>query len=911
MVDHLYRMNGEVKTHFPSGFAEKVQHDWVKSQNPETIITCKDTDGVLIFSNKSLCCRSTINNIVFCWKFEVVTNGKQLQRIALTLDQNRKNFSLKSVIHRDINIGTTNGQEWYNSELDNSNVNENVLKEEHYVVKICFNANKYGTYRQNIIFYFGEYPVIIQKICMDSMPKKDFTRIHEATNYQFSQNPNIWNNKTCQICRFDSPFVSMIDPEEDILSRMYSYPDRSNFFLTQESLTDDRLTPENYRGRLHELITVEELARHEQIARYNETTYMHFLSYYALTSSDGSTTVKYAPPGELFAQLPLSRSISEDTKCGRLFLRGCNRVLFMSLTQLTNVIYEAHIEDKCTHTVYIRLSKECVHALNLAANTDLHVQVQFLLNRLPFCEWHRSVDSLPDIGLVFLNNAHKNMEESSFPNLLDTNESKVEVSLLNVEQEKALAVITASTNISMPPILLLGPFGTGKTFTIAQALRFLLTKNSEYKILLCTHSNSAADLYVKEFFDVWYKCENNPRLKPVRIYYKGRSRNTVHPVVQEYSLMKQNCTFRNPTEEDLKDCGLIVTTLATSSSLTSLNLSFTHIVIDEAAQALECEVLIPLALATPQTRLVLAGDQMQLAPEIYSDLASERGLGISLLERIHEMYPQTHPCRIHLHQNYRAHRDIINFTSEMFYDGIVKSASQKDHIDIIQHPTLKPLTFYAVEGVEIQDIHSTGYANMGEVFELVNRVQDLRNNWPTDRWGIYGEKSIGVLVYYAEQVQRIRVELRERRMTDVSVERVLNAQGKQFTAVFISTVRTRHCCRYSAERNVKDYGFLTNPRLLNTAMTRAKCLVAVVGDPVALFTIGSCRRLWQRYLEISDLHGIDRETLNRLLRLVPKLSFTPLNPLAREFVPRNSVCLVEYVSVPVLYPVFHYPFYSA
>lgn len=177
--------------------------------------------------------------------------------------------------------------------------------------------------------------------------------------------------------------------------------------------------------------------------------------------------------------------------------------------------------------MYVRLSKECVHALNLTANTDVHVQVQFLLNRLPFCEWHRSVDSLPDIGLVFLNKAHKNMEESSFLNLLGTNTSSFGFSLLNVEQEKALAVITAPTNIPMPPILLLGPFGTGKTFTIAQALRFLLTKSSEYKILLCTHSNSAADLYVKEFFDVWYKCENNPRLKPIRIYYKGRSRNTV------------------------------------------------------------------------------------------------------------------------------------------------------------------------------------------------------------------------------------------------------------------------------------------------------------------------------------------------------------------------------------------------
>lgn len=180
-----------------------------------------------------------------------------------------------------------------------------------------------------------------------------------------------------------------------------------------------------------------------------------------------------------------------------------------------------------------------------------------------------------------------------------------------------------------------------------------------------------------------------------------------------------------------------------------------------------------------------------------------------------------------------------------------------------------------------------------------------------------------MLAYYAEQVQRIRVELRKRKLSDVSVERVLNVQGKQFTAVFISTVRTRNCCRYSAETNVKDYGFLTNPRLLNTAITRAKCLIAVVGDPIALLTIGSCRTLWQRYLELADLHGTDRETLQYHLSLVPELPFaTPLNPLAKEFVPRNhrqpyvtehaprnhqQPYVIEYVPVPILYPVIPCP----
>lgn len=200
---------------------------------------------------------------------------------------------------------------------------------------------------------------------------------------------------------------------------------------------------------------------------------------------------------------------------------------------------------------------------------------------------------------------------------------------------------------------------------------------------------------------------------------------------------------------------------------------------------------------------------------------------------------------------------------------------------------------------------------------------ELKNSWPVNCWGPYGEGSIGVLAYYAEQVQRIRVELRKRKLSDVSVERVLNVQGKQFTAVFISTVRTRNCCRYSAETNVKDYGFLTNPRLLNTAITRAKCLIAVVGDPIALLTIGSCRTLWQRYLELADLHGTDRETLQYHLSLVPELPFaTPLNPLAKEFVPRNhrqpyvtehaprnhqQPYVIEYVPVPILYPVIPCP----
>ena len=62
-----------------------------------------------------------------------------------------------------------------------------------------------------------------------------------------------------------------------------------------------------------------------------------------------------------------------------------------------------------------------------------------------------------------------------------------------------------------------------------------------------------------------------------------------------------------------------------------------------------------------------------------------------------------------------------------------------------------------------------------------------------------------------------------------------------------------------------DYGFLSNPKLLNTAVTRAQSLVAVVGDPVALCSVGKCRKVWEKFIDVcrenGSLHGMTHEEL--------------------------------------------------
>ena len=66
--------------------------------------------------------------------------------------------------------------------------------------------------------------------------------------------------------------------------------------------------------------------------------------------------------------------------------------------------------------------------------------------------------------------------------------------------------------------------------------------------------------------------------------------------------------------------------------------------------------------------------------------------------------------------------------------------------------------------------------------------------------------------------------------------------GHEFLVVIISTVRTfSEKAAHSPKPDEQLLGFLSDSNLLNTALTRAKAQVCVVGDPVALCYMGKCR----------------------------------------------------------------------
>ncbi|KAJ8283665.1 hypothetical protein COCON_G00025150 [Conger conger] len=860
--------------HFTENYMEALIEKWMNSLSPEKVLS-DYLDGVNVEHSSDLSVTVTTKKSSHSWTFSLLCKpARSLYRIALLYDAHRPHFSITAVAAGDASAQMLQEvpaacQEWTGAGLAQNGMDHCL-----YTVTVGFSTEIFGTFRQTIVFDFGSEPVLMQRVMVDAASIEDLEHLKQARQ-QLLMTAKRWDSSCKTIVEF-GPNETM-ELEKSLLAR-YQIPLSADQLFTQ-SVLDKMLTRENYQARLHDLLYIEEIAQYKEVSKFNIKVNLQLVTSFMLTGISGGA--KYAQNGQLFGRFKLTETLSEDTLAGRLVMTK-------------ERVYEALIEEKTKEYIFLRICRDCCEELCLQPDRELQVELQFQLNRLPLCEMQYALDRIKDNGILF-------PDVSLTPTIPWSPNRQWDEQLdprLNAKQKEAILAITTPLSVQLPPVLIIGPYGTGKTFTLAQAVKHIL-KQPDTRVLICTHSNSAADLYIKDYLHPYVEA-GNPHARPLRVYFRNRWVKTVHPVVQQYCLISStHFTFQMPERDDIIKHRVVVVTLSTSQYLCQLDLEpglFSHILLDEAAQAMECETIMPFALASKSTRIVLAGDHMQLSPFVYSEFARERNLHVSLLDRLYEHYPAEYPCRILLCENYRSHEAIINYTSELFYDGkLMASGKQPSHKDFY------PLTFFTARGEDVQEKNSTAYYNNAEVFEIVERVEEMRKKWPV-AWGKLDEGSIGVVSPYADQVFRIRAELRKKRMHEVSVERVLNVQGKQFRVLFLSTVRTRHTCKHKQtaikrkEQLVEDstedldYGFLSNYKLLNTAITRAQSLVAVVGDPIALCSVGRCRKFWERFISIchenSSLHGITFQQIKAQLEALELKKTYVLNPLAPEFIPR-------------------------
>ncbi|XP_019634630.1 PREDICTED: uncharacterized protein LOC109477726 [Branchiostoma belcheri] len=773
-----------------------------------------------------------------------------------------------------------------------------------FIVQITFRSNQYGSFNQAIVFDFGQRPYLFCPFHVDVAMETDLAHLKKLRD-KFTLLGTSWEDQGKVIHGIEG---SADDNVDEALRAIYQVPQNPENLVNLKISKEETLDKFNYRKRQHDLLYIEEAEQSEHIRRLTLQTTGMVTNELKKTLMD-STLVEYASGGELFIQIYLNEALSEDTPQGYLLTRSLSPKAHVVIHTacVDQGAYEVWVESKTKTSIWLRIPSSVCQHFGLTQDTEVNMEVQFKLDRSPMLFWHCAVDAIKDLTLVFPDDPK--VSKKFWKNLRKQSLSATRT--LNDKQREAFSKITApaTPDIIIPPVLLIGPFGTGKTHTIAAAAS-VAAQQPGCRILICTHSNSAADLYIRHFLNKDNLPGDSSSL--LRIYYKKRKKATVPPDVLRHCKINEDETFRYPTKDEVAAAKIVITTLSLSLVLErEVGLKpgfFTHIMVDEAAQALECEAIMPLSLATAETRVVLAGDHMQLNPKVFSSFARGKGFHQSLLERLFYHYQlkvpddDLHPCITLLHENYRCHNDILEFPSKVFYGGkLICRSEAKKHRDIF------PLTFYAVPGQDSAESTSTSFYNDAEVSEVARRVKDLWNSWPEEEWGEKNARTmaqIGVVTPYQDQVTRIRLALRRKGLAGVTVETVTNVQGKEYRALFLSTVRTPvTCCgeqRNSSQDAHKDetpdFGFLSDPKLLNTAITRAKSFVGVVGDPLSLCSVGSCSKIWLEYIEdcskYRSLFGATVEEIKQWLDMLemqaPSLSVSSvLRPEAPTFQPRG------------------------
>lgn len=395
--------------------------------------------------------------------------------------------------------------------------------------------------------------------------------------------------------------------------------------------------------------------------------------------------------------------------------------------------------------------------------------------------------------------------------------------LANESQKEALRMA-----LSRRMTLIQGPPGTGKTHTSVLLVRLWIA-SGRGPVLVCADSNVAVDNLLTGCSACGLNCvrvgrpeATRPDLEQYNLLERSKEQSSLATIA---AAQLNGNNFWAQEKKALAAAEVICCTCSGADHPVLQDMTFPTVIIDEAAQATEPAVLVPLLRLNTHGAFALVGDHKQLAPTVVCQNCELEGLGQPLFTRFVKLGVKP----LMLETQYRMHPALAAYPALNFYGDRLKSGVTGRHRPApggINWPDKRvPLVFLPVPGQDIQQ--GTSFCNEAEVAtieDILAALMDTKELKP---------HQIGIITPYQGQVQHLRRVLQSSsKLPKGTVERGRSAglgveimsvdgfQGREKELIIVSTVRANPGGKV---------GFVSDAKRLNVTITRARRGMIVCG----------------------------------------------------------------------------------
>lgn len=401
-----------------------------------------------------------------------------------------------------------------------------------------------------------------------------------------------------------------------------------------------------------------------------------------------------------------------------------------------------------------------------------------------------------------------------------------------------------------------GPPGTGKTFTAAQAVMGLLQDGK--KVGVTANSHKAILNVLRAVHEAMEKAGTDFRIVKV-----GNPEDD--PLIEDKTI--KHVPSAADAYDALNHGPLVMGGTAWLFSRSELQGVFDCLFIDEAGQF---SLANTVAVGLSARNLVLVGDQMQLAQPVKGSHPGESGeSALNYLLAGHATIPPE--FGIFLDQTWRLHPDICRFVSAAVYEGRLRSHPRTTSQRVKWLGTTRPNDQARESVTKRKPRRRTSRQSGGTNGGLVSKGAGIMfvpvehegntqgSEEEADTIAQIVEELIGCRVWDAGKTRprRLKMEdvllvapfnmqvrlLKKRLGASAHVGSVDRFQGQEAHIVIISM------CSSTLEDSPRGAEFLLEPNRLNVAVSRAKSLAIIVGNPDLV--AARCRTI--RDMELANL----------------------------------------------------------